>query len=332
MDKRRRFTRLSAAIAGAALATGVSSLPSFGAPRDDTIAILEKIEQSDAMALEAWVEGARGGQARVGDPIGFRFQSDADAYLTTIYIDASGGVTVLHRGHENHRIRSGQVTSFPEPGSSQQLIVALPLGTETVFAIATLEPLPPDMFPDSENASVVTLERPEEGRHLARRIADFVSSLPEGSVDVAWFSHEIVSADSAQHYSSTNIVEHFTTQTRSLKRRTLDLDIRFKFGSDELTAESRKDLDELGRALEHPAMKKRRFELAGHTDDVGSEPYNMDLSKRRADSARDYLLERFAVDPETVRSAGYGEQRPLIEGSSDEARRRNRRVVIEQLP
>ena len=107
MDKRRRFTRLSAAIAGAALATGVSSLPSFGAPRDDTIAILEKIEQSDAMALEAWVEGVRGGQARVGDPIGFRFQSDADAYLTTIYIDASGGVTVLHRGHENHRIRSG---------------------------------------------------------------------------------------------------------------------------------------------------------------------------------------------------------------------------------
>ncbi len=116
------------------------------------------------------------------------------------------------------------------------------------------------------------------------------------------------------------------------KRRKLDLDIRFEFGSDELTAESRKDLDELGRALEHPAMKKRRFELAGHTDDVGSEPYNMSLSKRRANSARNYLLERFAVDPETVRSAGYGEQRPLIEGSSDEARRRNRRVVIGLLP
>ena len=140
MHERDGHSRLSAAIfsgwlACAALATllfaSVFASPAIGAPGDDTIATLQKIEQSDAMALEAWVEGAAGGQARVGDPIGFRFRSDTDAYLTTIYVDAAGAVTVLHGGREAHRIRSGQETSFPAPGSRKMLIVAPPLGTET---------------------------------------------------------------------------------------------------------------------------------------------------------------------------------------------------------
>jgi outer membrane protein OmpA-like peptidoglycan-associated protein len=326
---RRRHSILVACLAVMAL---TPAIPVHGAPRDDTVAILQNIEQSDAMALEAWVEGATGGQVRVGDPIGFRFRSGTDVYLTTVYVDASGAVTVLHGGNKAHRMQAGRVVSFPQPGSKKMLIVSPPLGIETVFAIATLEPLPEDMFGEGDDIPVATIERPEDGRHLAQRIADYVSIMPEGTVDVASVSHEIVPASSPQRYSSTSIVEHFSTQTRSLTRRKLDLDIQFKFGSDELTDASRDDLDELGRALEHPAMKNRRFELAGHTDDVGSASYNMGLSKRRANSARGYLLERFEIDPETVRSAGYGEDSPLLEGTTDEARRRNRRVVIEQLP
>ena len=86
-------------------------------------------------------------------------------------------------------------------------------------------------------------------------------------------------------------------------------------------------------------MKNRRFELAGHTDDVGSEPYNMILSKRRANAARDYLLERFAVDPETVRSAATcpetptagGVRIPLFETVQDLASTLSSHEVVERL-
>ena len=79
-------------------------------------------------------------------------------------------------------------------------------------------------------------------------------------------------------------------------------------------------------------MKERRFELARHTDDVGSEAYNMDLSKRRAESARRYLISHYDVDPSRLEARGYGEEQPEMPGTSPEARQANRRVVIEQLP
>jgi outer membrane protein OmpA-like peptidoglycan-associated protein len=301
-------------------------------PTRATLATLEKIEQSDALGLQTWIEGSVANQVRVGERMDFHFQSNQDVYLTTLYIDANGAMTILHGGDPSHRIHAGQVTSFPTPDSGQSLVAEAPLGRETVFAIATLEPLPREMFAHNEQKRLVTLERPEDARHFAQRLADYLSVLPEGSVDVASFSQEIIAASTPQRYASSQIVEHFTTQTRSLRRPKLDLDIQFEFGSDRLTPAARQDLDELGRALEHPALKNRHFELSGHTDDVGSAAYNMELSKKRAKSARNYLMSRYDIEPEAIRSAGYGEGRPIVQGDSDEARRRNRRVVIEQLP
>jgi outer membrane protein OmpA-like peptidoglycan-associated protein len=317
-----------------AFGLAVPTIASAAAPvsGQDIVAVLQKIEHSDALALEAWLEGAGGGQVRVGDAVGFRFRSGSSAYLTTLYVDAGGALTVLNSGGDEDRIEAGQVSSFPPEGSNQQLVAQAPLGTETVFAIATLEALPQHMFADADQKRIVVFERPEDGRHLAQRLADYLSILPEGSVDLASFSHEIVSASTPQRYSESQIVQHFTTQTRSLRRQKLDLDIQFEFGSDQLTPAAKSDLDELGRALEHPAMKKRRFELSGHTDDVGSASYNMMLSRKRAESARKYLLSRYGIDAKTIQSEGYGEGRPVMPGGSDEARRRNRRVVIEQLP
>ena len=60
-------------------------------------------------------------------------------------------------------------------------------------------------------------------------------------------------------------------------------------------------------------MKQLRFELSGHTDDVGSTSYNMNLSQQRAESARVYLIENFDVSPDAIDAKGYGETRPIIE-------------------
>jgi outer membrane protein OmpA-like peptidoglycan-associated protein len=317
-------------IAAASLLAGTTS--SAAGPADPIVEILGRIDKSDAIGLEAWLDGSAPDQVRVGDEVSFRFRSEKDAYLTTLYVDAAGAITVIFSGGEPHRLPAGQVRHFPPEGGGQRMLAQPPLGAEFVFAIATLEPLPQDIFTNAERKLVLVHERPEDGRHLAQRLADYVSILPEGSVDVAWFSQEVVPENTPRRYSTTTIVQHFTTRTRSLTRPKLDLDIQFEFGSDRLTETARQDLDELGRALQHPAMKSRRFELAGHTDDVGSETYNMTLSQKRAQAARSYLLEKYAIAPETLRPAGYGEAQPLAPGTTDEARRRNRRVVIEQLP
>ncbi len=301
-------------------------------PRAKTIAALESIETGDSLGLEAWIEGTVADQVRVGDPVDFRFDAKQPAYLTTLYVDAAGSMTVLHTGGESSLLSPGRITSYPAPETGKSLIAQEPLGHEHVFAIATSEPLPQDMFVDEKGEPVIVFERPEDARHFARRLADYLSILPEGSVDVASFGQEVVPADTPQRYASSQIVTHFTTRTRSLSRPKLDLDIQFEFGSDRLTPQARQDLDELGRALEHPAMKNRRFELAGHTDDVGRAEYNMELSKRRARSAYEYLMSRYDISEGAVETTGYGEERPVVAGTSDEARRRNRRVVIEQLP
>ena len=65
----------------------------------------------------------------------------------------------------------------------------------------------------------------------------------------------------------------------------------------------------------------------GHTDDVGSPEYNLQLSKRRAESVRDYLVES-GIDPGIITTDGFGQDRPLTAASSPEARAKNRRVEI----
>ena len=84
--------------------------------------------------------------------------------------------------------------------------------------------------------------------------------------------------------------------------------------------------------MRNPELWGSRFLLEGHTDATGSEAYNMKLSKRRAESALNYLLTNYEIDPAAVRATGYGEERPVVLGTSSESRRMNRRVVIEQLP
>lgn len=75
--------------------------------------------------------------------------------------------------------------------------------------------------------------------------------------------------------------------------------------------------------LAHPELARIRIE--GHTDTQGSASYNLDLSRRRAESVRAFLVEQ-GVAPERLDAEGFGEQRPLVEERSGADRARNRRV------
>jgi OmpA-OmpF porin, OOP family len=87
----------------------------------------------------------------------------------------------------------------------------------------------------------------------------------------------------------------------------VDLEVRFQFGSAELTDEARRVLDQLGAALTDPRLASYRFKLVGHTDVVGSEAYNLSLSTERAATVRTYLRERLQVSESRLESIGVGE-------------------------
>jgi len=73
-----------------------------------------------------------------------------------------------------------------------------------------------------------------------------------------------------------------------------------------------------------------RFLVEGHTDNTGSEGFNMTLSKSRASSVVDYLTEK-GVDAGRLDSTGYGELNPLDSNNTKEGRANNRRVEISHI-
>ncbi len=95
--------------------------------------------------------------------------------------------------------------------------------------------------------------------------------------------------------------------------------IFFEYDSDIIKAESFSVLDELADILkESPDIQL--VEIQGHTDATGSEMYNLDLSQRRSEAVRRYLIEN-GVSSARLLARGYGEGMPLREGDADANRR-----------
>jgi OmpA-OmpF porin, OOP family len=101
--------------------------------------------------------------------------------------------------------------------------------------------------------------------------------------------------------------------------------IQFEFDQFVLLPVSFPELDKLVSILEKKPMWKA--ELAGHTDDVGSEEYNLELSRNRANNVLQYLISK-GISPERLTAVGYGKQRPLVPSKDDAARTLNRRVEV----
>jgi outer membrane protein OmpA-like peptidoglycan-associated protein len=101
--------------------------------------------------------------------------------------------------------------------------------------------------------------------------------------------------------------------------------IEFDFDRAELRPQNRELLARIAGVL--LTAEDFGIQVYGHTDDVGSPGYNQRLSERRAESVRRYLVAS-GVPTAAITATGFGMSRPLVAGSSDVARQRNRRVEI----
>lgn len=106
--------------------------------------------------------------------------------------------------------------------------------------------------------------------------------------------------------------------------------IRFKPNSSEVASESYPVLDQIALALrKHSELTQ--IEIGGYTDDTGPREFNMQLSRARARSVRQYLLER-GIAPSRLAAAGYGPDKPLGDNATEEGRAQNRRVEFVAKP
>ena len=102
--------------------------------------------------------------------------------------------------------------------------------------------------------------------------------------------------------------------------------IYFDFASDQIRAESESVLKEIADAMKaNPAWK---LSVEGHTDNIGGDAYNLDLSNRRAAAVKEALVERYHIRPERLATTGYGASRPKESNDTLEGRARNRRVEL----
>jgi outer membrane protein OmpA-like peptidoglycan-associated protein len=106
----------------------------------------------------------------------------------------------------------------------------------------------------------------------------------------------------------------------------IDLEITFDYNSADISTKSLPSVQALGRALTSPDLKGSTFVVAGHTDAAGGEGYNQELSERRADSIKRYLVDKYSIAATNLVTVGYGKSK--LKDPSQPMAEVNRRVQV----
>jgi len=102
-------------------------------------------------------------------------------------------------------------------------------------------------------------------------------------------------------------------------------DVLFKTGSFELLPGARERLAKIsGIVLAYPSL---HLQVEGHTDSVGTDEYNQQLSEKRAGAVRDYLIQQ-GISADAIEARGFGKSEPVASNDTPEGRQQNRRVEM----
>ena len=125
---------------------------------------------------------------------------------------------------------------------------------------------------------------------------------------------------------SLSLTEREEIATIAKDKPNIDLEITFNYNSADISAKSLPSVQALGRALTSADLKGSTFIVAGHTDAAGGEAYNQDLSERRADSIKHYLMDKFGIAGADLVTVGYGKSK--LKDPNQPMAELNRRVQV----
>jgi len=118
-------------------------------------------------------------------------------------------------------------------------------------------------------------------------------------------------------------------QQNEILKLTMDSEVSFDFNSAIIKPGFYSTLDKIADIMRR--YPRTQIVIAGHTDSVGSEEYNLQLSLRRANAVADYLISR-GVERSRLGTEGHGELEPIASNDTEQGRTQNRRVEIFVVP
>jgi len=128
----------------------------------------------------------------------------------------------------------------------------------------------------------------------------------------------------------TNLQDLGARETDTGYQIELSGDVLFDFNKWDIREDAEETLQKVAEII--LGFKSSRVEITGHTDSKGSEEYNLMLSKKRADSVKNWMVKKAKIPPEIIETKGCGETKPAVENTlpdgsdNPEGRQKNRRV------
>ena len=129
---------------------------------------------------------------------------------------------------------------------------------------------------------------------------------------------------------ATSYIAKRTAQGKRRIDKKYNLELLFDRDKAELKPEGQKKLDRLTKSLMTKGAKYS-LTLQGHTCNLGIDEYNMELSIKRAQAVKNYMVQFHGYPPALVKVEGYGSKKPLNENRTENGRRYNRRVILQDI-
>jgi outer membrane protein OmpA-like peptidoglycan-associated protein len=201
------------------------------------------------------------------------------------------------------------------------------LSVITVGAALSLTP-PPAFAGDDGNSQNVTEDEivralaPPPKKPLTRGLSIGPQADPVPNVAET----KLIQSVRGRATRSLSSTEREEIATAAKDKPNIDLEITFDYNSADISTKSLASVQALGRALTSPELKGSTFVVAGHTDAAGGESYKQDLSERRADSIKRYLVEKYSIAATDLVTVGYGKSK--LKDPSQPMAEVNRRVQV----
>jgi outer membrane protein OmpA-like peptidoglycan-associated protein len=231
------------------------------------------------------------------------------------YVDISdfrNGVKLTHEGGTMRRAEAQDV-KYPMIVNDQRVDLPVIHLMGDILPIGKY-PGPADQRPSKSDGELFVLDDPADPLVLNWRLKNQLFHNGNFRVEVIKINFPVAKPE--------NVLEKQLTQ----EKRAVTYGIYFDFNKDTLKPESEPVLKEIAQAMtDNPDWK---LTVEGHTDNIGGDTYNLDLSKRRAAAVKQALVTQYNIAPDRLQTGGFGASRPVETNDTLEGRARNRRVEL----
>ncbi len=238
------------------------------------------------------------------------------AYISSVRPDGYGSYDIYQILYPEKEVEEKQV-------EEKQVTARLTLFTGIVKDAKTMEPL-------KANIEIVDNEKNEKIVELTSNEATgkFVASLPAGknyglSVNKEGYMFHSENFNIADTSEFENIKKEVLLQPIEVGTKIVLKNIFFDYDKATLRESSYAELNKVIEILNK--NPKLVIEISGHTDNRGSMEYNLNLSRERAKSVVDYLIDH-GIDPDRLKYKGYAFKQPIADNDTEKGRQLNRRV------